>query len=87
MENNQPEIRFRAGECSASIFAHDIQKDGKSFNVKRAVFQKRYKNADGEWRTTQGLNMNDIPRAIVVLQNAYEYMLAQRGELQGSGGR
>ena len=72
----QPEKRFRCGACEVSIFDNIItRKDGKKVNVKKASFQKRYKNSDGEWKSTQSLDVNDIPKARLALYEAYKYLV------------
>lgn len=72
----QPEKRFRCGACEVSIFENDItKKDGSKMKTKKASFQKRYKNAEGEWKSTNSLDPNDIPKAKLVLDEAYKYMV------------
>ncbi len=70
----QPEITFRHGACSASIFQKDYQRGEESFSVRNVSFQRRYRDKNGDWQTTNSLNVNDIPKAVVVLNKAYEYL-------------
>ena len=42
-------------------------------------FQKRYKDPDGEWKTTHNLDINEIPKAILALSKAYEYLVLGNG--------
>jgi len=75
----QPEKRFRCGVCEVSIFENSItKKDGSKAKTKKAVFQKRYKNADGEWKSTSSLDANDIPKARLALDEAYKYLVLGR---------
>ena len=75
----QPEKRFRCGACEVSIFENDItKKDGGKMKSKKASFQKRYKNANGEWKSTNSLDPNDIPKARLALNEAYKYMLLNK---------
>jgi hypothetical protein len=70
----QPEKRFRCGACEVSIFKNVLNtKDGRKVTTKKASFQKRYKTTDGEWKTTNTLDPNDIPKAKLVLDEAYKY--------------
>ena len=72
----QPEKRFKCGVCEVSIFENVITtKDGKKVRIKKASFQKRYKNAEGEWKSTSILDANDIPKAKLVLNEAYKYLV------------
>lgn len=71
----RPEKRFRCGGCDAAVFENEISRGGKTLKVKKVSFQKRYKNSEGEWKTTYSLDVNEIPKAILVLSKAYEYLV------------
>ena len=75
----KPEEKFRCGACEAAVFENEIQMGGKRVKLKKVAFQKRYKSADGEWKSTQSLDVNDIPKAVIVLNKAYEYLLMGNG--------
>ncbi|MBW1772807.1 MAG: hypothetical protein JRG79_08575 [Deltaproteobacteria bacterium] len=71
----QPEKRFKCGACEVAIFENVITtKDGRKMRIKKASFQKRYKTADGEWKSTNSLDADDIPKASLVLNEAYKYL-------------
>jgi len=70
----RPEKSFRCGGCETAIFGNEISKNGRTATIKKVVFQKRYKSADGEWKTTHSLDVNEIPKAILVLFKAYEHL-------------
>ena len=71
----QPEKRFKSGSCEVAIFENAITtKDGRKMRIKKASFQKRYKTADGEWKSTNSLDADDIPKAKLVLNEAYKYL-------------
>ena len=77
----QPEKRFKCGACEVSVFGNIITtKDGRKVNAKKVSFQKRYKNADGEWKSTQSLDVNDIPKAVLALYEAYKYLVLGTGD-------
>ena len=71
----KPEKRFKCGACDAAVFENEIVRDGKTVKVKKVSFQKRYKSPDGEWKTTHSLDVNDMPKAILALSKAYEYLV------------
>ena len=80
----KPEERFRCGGCEAAIFENEINRGGATVKVKKVAFQKRYKNSDGEWKTTYSLDVNDIPKAILALSKAYEYLVFGSGNEEDS---
>lgn len=70
----QPEIVFRHGACNAAVFTNEVSRGDESFTVKNVSFQRRYQKPDGSWETSNTLRINDIPKAVLVLQKAYEYL-------------
>lgn len=71
----KPEKRFRCGGCEAAVFENEINRGGKTGKIKKVSFQKRYKSMDGEWKSTNSLDINEIPKAILALSKAYEYLV------------
>jgi len=79
---SKPEKRFQCGAVEASIFEIEVQQNGKQFKVKKVAFQKRYKGAEG-WKSTNSLDVNDLPKAILVLQKAFEYLASSHEPSNG----
>ena len=71
----KPEKRFRCGGCEAAIFENEIAKNGAKVKIKKVAFQKRYKHPENGWKSTNSLDVNDIPKAILALSSAYEYIV------------
>lgn len=76
----QPEKTFRQGAVSASVFANGISKNGKSFDVHKVSLQRAYKDKSGQWQNTASLGTNDIPKAVIALTRAYDYLTAKGEE-------
>ncbi|MXZ00021.1 hypothetical protein F4Y93_04995 [Candidatus Poribacteria bacterium] len=70
----QPEITFRHGLCSASIFEQEFERGGEKLTVRTVSFQRSYLDKEGNWQQTNSLNVNDIPKAVLVLNKAYEFL-------------
>ena len=76
----QPVKRFKCGACEVAIFENTrTTKNGKTVNTKKASFQRRYKDSDGEWKSTHSLDINDIPKARLALSEAYKYLIFNKG--------
>ena len=75
----KPEKRFRCGGCEAAIFENEISRGTQIVKIKKVSFQKRYKSADGEWKSTSSLDINEVPKAMLVLSKAYEYLTCKNG--------
>lgn len=74
---NLPEKQFRAGAISASIWRNQVAgKDGRPAEFMSVTFRRSYKDKESEeWKTTNSLKAMDIPKAVVVLNKAYEYLI------------
>ena len=79
IQMSKPEKRFRCGGCETTVFENEIIRGGKTMKIKKVSFQKRYKDSDGEWKTTHSLDINEIPKAILALSKAYEYLVLGNG--------
>ena len=74
MGKNLPEKKFRAGAVAATIWANEAVRDGKKVTYRTVSFERSYKDKDNEWKTTSSLRVADIPKAVLVLSKAYEYV-------------
>ena len=74
---NQPEKKFRAGAISATIWLNQGQnkKTGETVNYRTISLQRGYKDKNDQWQNTNSFRVNDLPRAAVVLKQAYEYLV------------
>lgn len=83
-EKNRPEKKFRAGPVSATIWSNNnLDKDGKIVAYRTVSFERCYKDKNDAWQTTHSLRLNDLPKAALVLQKAYEFLaLADTGEAE-----
>ena len=80
----RPAKKFRAGGISAALWKGTMQlKDGTEIETASVTLDKRYKDAEGNWKSSSYLRVNDVPKAIFVLQKAYEYMVAKNADEDG----
>lgn len=79
---NLPEKKFRAGAISATIWQNKGQsKNGDAVEFRTISIERGYKDKDDQWQSTNSLRINDLPRATMVLQKAYEYLVFKEQEL------
>lgn len=73
---NVPEKRFSAGPISATVWQNQGKgNNGEAVEYRTVSFQRRYKDKNGVWQSTSSLRINDLPKASVVLQKTYEYLI------------
>ena len=76
VSGNIPEKKFSTGALSATVWENQGKnKDGEEISFRTVTFQRRYKDKNGDWQSTNNLRLNDLPRASLVLQKAYEYLV------------
>ena len=78
----KPEKSYRYDTINVAVFENEIVSDGKTMKLKKVSFQKRYKDSDGEWKNTNNLDVNDIPKAILALSKAYESLVLSEGSTE-----
>ena len=72
---NTPEKRINSGGIVATIWQNQgVGKNGEAVGYRTVSFQKSYKDKNGVWQKTTSLRVNDLPKASLVLQKAYEYL-------------
>lgn len=81
----RPEKVFKAGAVRASIFQNTFERDGKTIPIRKVVLEVRYRDKSGEWKSSNSFSLNEVPKAVTALQQAYEYLLEQ-GSAPGSPG-
>jgi len=75
-ENKKPEIQFRAGAISAAVWKNVGEQDGKPTEYLTVSFARNYKDkTTEEWKTTSSLRTMDLPKAVLVLNKAFEYIM------------
>ena len=78
----QPENVFKIGAVRASVFRNTIVKAGQSIPLPKVVIEVRYKDKAGNWQGTNSLSINDLPKAILALQKAFEYLMEHKDSKQ-----
>ena len=72
---NKPEKKFRAGAVSATIWKNSSEKNGQNFSFHTIALDRNYKDKEGNWKSTASLRLTDLPKANLVLNKAYEYLI------------
>lgn len=77
MTGQKPIVTVRAGQVSSDIFENEITVNGRKVTVLKASVQKRYKDKDGNLKSTTSFSKQELPLAIFVMQKAYEKMIGE----------
>ena len=80
-QNNRPVKVFKAGAFKASIFQNESLYPNSDSLRYRVVIDRSYKDAQGVWKSTNGFSvLTDVPKAILVLSKAYEFIAMAQSE-------
>jgi hypothetical protein len=73
----KPVAKFKAGQISAALWENEITaKNGHKATVLKATVERRYKDRDGNWKSSGSFGRNEIPLAIYCLQKAFEKIVS-----------
>ena len=71
----KPEKEFAVGGIRVAIWSNPrIAQDGQAFDAHRIVIERTYKDPSGNFQKADTLSTNDIPKAILALKKAFEYL-------------
>jgi len=75
-KQTMPVKSFRSGSIQVAIWENESPgPDGQPRSYQTVSFERRYKDKDGTWKNTNSLRINDLPKAAMILQKAYEYLV------------
>jgi hypothetical protein len=75
-ESKGPEKKFRAGAVCATIWKNDSQRaTGETFSYHTIALERSYKDKTGNWKSASSMRLQDLPKAALVLQEAYRHLV------------
>ncbi len=81
MEKNIPEKRFSTGVVTATVWQNAGKgRNGEVVSYRTVSLQRRYKDKNGVWQSASSFRVNDLPKAALVLEKAYEYLVLREQE-------
>ena len=76
MTGQKPKAKFAAGTVSAALWENEVtSKNGQKVTLLKATVERRYKDTDGNWKSSGSFGRNEIPLAIFCLEKAFEAMI------------
>lgn len=76
----KPVAKFRAGQVSAAIWENEVSVNGRKVTMLKATVERRYKDKDGEWKSSNSFSRNEIPLAVYCLQKSLEKIIGTQQE-------
>ena len=73
-----PVKKFRAGQVSCALWENEVKVNGRTVRMLKATVERRYKDKDGNWKSSNSLGRNEIPLAIYCLSKAFETIVEEQ---------
>lgn len=75
-----PVQKYQAGQLTVSVWKNKMTtKDGKEYDTVSMQLQNRYKDGD-DWKESKSIRINQVPKAISLLQRAYDEQIIKSKE-------
>lgn len=80
-ESSGPVKTFRSGALQVAVWENEhLDEQGQVYSSHSVSFERRYKDKGGEWKSTNSMRTNDLPKATLLLNKAYEYLVLNHEE-------
>jgi hypothetical protein len=79
MKNRAPIKKFSAGSVSSAIWENGATVNGREVSILRATVDRRYKDKDGQWKSSGSFSRNEIALAVYCLLKAFGAMVEENG--------
>ena len=73
-----PLMKFRAGAISCALWESEANINGQMKTMLKATVERRYKDANGQWKSSKSFGRNELPLVQFCLSKAFETMLQER---------
>lgn len=73
----QPVWKTRAGSVVLALWDNEVTVNGRSVTMLKATIERRFKDGQGNWKSSGSFSRNEVPAAIVCLARAYDRMMGE----------
>ena len=81
MTNEKPVKKFQAGGIIAALWKNKMRlRSGEEIETLSVTLDRRYRDNGGEWKSSSSLRLNDVPKAALVLQQAFQHMVTKNAD-------
>ena len=79
----KPKKEFRAGSVRATLWENEREKNGQKFTVASVQIERRYRDKEGEWRSSASFGKTDLPLLQLVAAKAFEFLTVSERDPNG----
>ncbi len=70
----RPVAKYGAGGVSIAIWKHPQQAGGRSWDTFSCQIQNRYRDEDGNWKSSESFNASNLEDLLFVIHRALQFM-------------
>jgi hypothetical protein len=86
MSKEQPVKKFKVGGIQVAVWENRVASQSGPDDVLYSVtIDRRYRDEQGNWRSSSSFRTGDLPKLLFALHKAYEYLVFEQ-EGQENGG-
>jgi len=76
-----PIKKYSAGSVSSAIWENEATVNGNKVTLLKATVGRRYKDKDGNWKSSSSFSRNEIPLAVYCLLKAFSAMVGETDDV------
>jgi len=73
-----PLAKFKAGAISCALWESEANVNGQMKTMLKATVERRYKDANGQWKSSNSFGRNEIPLVQWCLDQAFTAMVQEK---------
>ncbi len=73
-----PLKKFRAGQISCALWENEAKVNGRMVRMMKATVERRYKDKNNQWQSSNSFGRNDIPLVKYCLDRAFEAIVEEQ---------
>ena len=79
-----PLKKFRAGSVSCALWESEATVNGKTVTMLKASVERRYKDKNGNWKSSSSFGRNEIALATFCLKKVFEAIVEEQNVQAGN---
>ena len=76
---SKPLLKFRAGAISCALWESEANINGQMKTMLKATDERRYKDSNGQWKSSNSFGRNEVPLVQWCLDQAFTAMVQEKG--------
>jgi len=78
-----PVKKFRAGQITCALWENKAKVNGRSVRMLKATVERRYKDKNNQWQSSNSFGRNEIPLVKYCLDRAFEAITEEQNVQPG----